>query len=59
LKAFYLEARMAQQPRASYQELYAWLWSETALAGLLRAVRDRLKSAGEPALDQLAFGIAR
>jgi hypothetical protein len=28
LKAFYFEARMAQQPQASDQELYAWFWSE-------------------------------
>lgn len=59
LKAFYFEARMAQHPRASYQELYAWFWSETALAGLLRAIRDRLKASGDPVLDQIAFGIAR
>ena len=32
LKAFYFEARMAQRPQDSYQELYAWFWSETALA---------------------------
>jgi|SRR6266545_8076699 len=42
LMAFYLEARMAQYPRASHQELYAWFWSGTALAGLLRLIRDRL-----------------
>jgi hypothetical protein len=59
LKAFYFEARMAQQPRASYQELYRWLWSETALSGLLQSVRDRLKTSANPTLDQLAFGIAR
>ena len=59
LKAFYFEARMAQQPQASYQELYAWFWSETALASLLRAIRDRLKASGDPVLDQIAFGIAR
>ena len=59
LKAFYLEARMAQYPRASEHELYSWLWSATALAGLLRIVRDRLKASGDPRLDQLAFGIAR
>ena len=59
LRAFYFEARMAQQPQASYQELYAWFWSETALASLLRAIRDRLKASGDPVLDQIAFGIAR
>jgi hypothetical protein len=59
LRAFYFEARMAQQPQASYQELYAWFWSETALASLLRAIRDHLKASGDPVLDQIAFGIAR
>jgi hypothetical protein len=59
LRAFYFEARMAQQPQASYQELYAWFWSETALASLLRDIRDRLKGSGDPVLDQIAFGIAR
>jgi hypothetical protein len=67
LKAFYVEARMAEHPRASYQELYAWFWSDTALAGLLRSIRDRLKADGDPVLkangdpvlDQIAFGIAR
>jgi hypothetical protein len=59
LKAFYLEARMEQQPSASYQELYTWFWNETALSSLLWSVRDVLKERGDPALDQLAFGIAR
>jgi hypothetical protein len=59
LKAFYLEARMAQYPRASERELYTWFWSHTALSSLLRTFRDRLKANGDPKLDQLAFGIAR
>jgi len=59
LKAFYFEARMAQAPQASFQDQHAWFWSQTALAGLLTTIRDRLKSAGEPRLDQVAFGIAR
>lgn len=59
LKAFYLEARMAQQPNASFQEVYAWFWSETALSNVLRAVRDQLKLDNDPVLDQIAFGIAR
>jgi len=36
-----------------------WFWSETALARLLRSTRDCLEANGDPALDQLAFGIAR
>jgi hypothetical protein len=59
LKAFYLEARMQQMPTASFQELNGWLWSQTALSNLLRAVRDRMRAQGDPKLDAIAFGIAR
>ena len=59
LKAFYLEARMQQRPGASFQELNRWLWSETALSNLLRAVRDRMRAQGDAKLDAIAFGIAR
>ena len=59
LKAFYLEARMQQKPAATFQELNGWLWSETALSNLLRAVRDRMRAQGDPKLDAIAFGIAR
>jgi hypothetical protein len=59
LKAFYLEARMQQKPDASFQELNAWLWSQTALSNLLRDVRDRMRAQGDPKLDYLAIGIAR
>jgi hypothetical protein len=59
LKAFYLEARMQQKPAASFQELNGWLWSQTALSDLLRAVRDRMRAEADPKLDALAFGIAR
>lgn len=59
LKAFYLEARMQQKPTATFQELNGWLWSETALSNLLRAVRDRMRAQGDPKLDAIAFGIAR
>jgi hypothetical protein len=59
LKAFYLEARMQQKPAASFQELNGWLWSQTALSNLLRNVRDRMRSQGDPKLDAIAFGIAR
>jgi hypothetical protein len=59
LKAFYLEARMEQKPASSFQELNGWLWSETALSNLLRAVRDRMRAQGDARLDAIAFGIAR
>ncbi|HEX8966414.1 MAG TPA: hypothetical protein VF937_00945 [Chloroflexota bacterium] len=59
LKAFYLEARMQQKPDASFQDLNRWLWTDTALSNLLRAVRDRMRAQGDPKLDAIAFGIAR
>lgn len=59
LKTFYLEARLAQKPDSTMQQINTWLWSETALADLLRAVRDRLKAASDPKLEAVAFGIAR
>jgi hypothetical protein len=59
LKAFYLEARMTQRPDDGFRAHYDWLWSQTALGDLLRAIRDRLKATGDPRLVQIAFGIAR
>ena len=59
LKPFYLEARMQQKPSASFQELNRWLWGQTALSNVLRAVRDRMRARGDPKLDAIAFGIAR
>jgi hypothetical protein len=59
LKAFYLEARLQQKPAAPFQELNDWLWSQTALSNLLRAVRDRMRAQGDPKLEAIAFGIAR
>jgi len=59
LKSFYVEARMQQKPGADFQDVNRWLWGETALGNLLRAVRDRMKASGDPALEGVAFGIAR
>ena len=59
LRSFYFEARLQQKPGAPFQEINTWFWGETALANLLRAVRDRMKAKGDPALDGIAFGIAR
>ena len=59
LKAFYFEARMQQRPADSWQEVHAWLWRDTAAGNLFRQVRDRMKAAGDPKLDSIAFGIAR
>lgn len=59
LKSFYLEARLAQRPDSSLQEINRWLWGETALGSLLRQVGERLRVVGDPKLDALAFGIVR
>jgi len=59
LKAFYLEARVHDHPAEPFGDLDRWLWGTTALGALLRRVRDRLKASGDPALDAVAFGIAR
>jgi hypothetical protein len=59
LKAFYLEARMQQQPSAAFQELNTWLWSQTALSNLLRAARDRMRAPGDARLDAIALVSSR
>ena len=59
LKAFYFEARMQQRPADSWRDVHAWIWRETAAGNLFRQVRDRMKAAGDPKLDSIAFGIAR
>lgn len=57
LKAYYLEARLAQQPDATIQELQDWLWTETAGGGLIKRVRDRMDSQDDPAAKAVAFGM--
>lgn len=62
LKAFYVEARLGQSASGgtpSGEAVQDWLWTETALAGLLRRCRDRMREAGGPAVEQLAIGIVR
>jgi len=59
LKAYYFEARMAAAPDEGFQARHRWFWGETAAANVCRAIRDRLKAAGDPRLDAVAFGIAR
>ncbi len=59
LKAFVLEARMAQRPQDSEAGLHRWFWSETATAKLLVNVVDRMKAADDPAAAYYATGIAR
>jgi len=59
LKALYYEARLAMKPGAGGEEIARWFWSETAIAALLRKVRDRLDASDDPRWKAAAFGIAR
>jgi hypothetical protein len=60
LKAMYLEARFANGPPDERPEDRArWFWGETALATLLRRLRDRLEASDDPAMKRIAYGIAR
>jgi hypothetical protein len=59
LKAYYFEARMCAAPDEGFQARHRWFWGETAAGNVCRAIRDRLKAAGDPRLDAVAFGIAR
>jgi hypothetical protein len=59
LRSFYFEARLQQKPGADFQDVNRWFWGETAAGNLLRAIRDRLTEAKDPALAGIAFGIAR
>jgi hypothetical protein len=59
LKAFYYEARMAQRPSTSSEELHTWFWGETAVGQLLPEVRRRMAESDDPAAKAVAFGIAR
>jgi hypothetical protein len=59
LKAYYFEARLAAAPQDDYQARHRWFWGETAAGNVCRTLRDRLKAAGDPKLDAIAFGIAR
>ena len=59
LKAFYYEARMVQQPKATAEDLHAWFWGETALGQLIPTVAQRMHAADDPTLKAVAYGIAR
>lgn len=59
LKAFYREAYLAQYPHADGAQVESWFWHETAMGGLIRRVRDRVKSFDDPYAQAIAFGIAR
>jgi hypothetical protein len=59
LKALYFQGRMAMKPTAGGDEITRWFWSETAVAQLLRRVRDRLDASDDPRWKAAAFGVAR
>ena len=59
LKAFILEARMAQRSQDSGAGLHRWFWGETATAKLLVDVAERMKASDDPAAAYYASGIAR
>jgi hypothetical protein len=59
LKAFYYEARMAQRPTSSSEDLHAWFWGETAMGQLIPAVGRRMSNTEDAAAKAIAFGIAR
>ena len=59
LKAFFLEARMAQRPDTQPPELHTWFWGETAAGQMVAAIAEHMKSSGDAALERIANGIAR
>ena len=56
LKAFMLEARMAQRPNDRDNALQEWLWGETATGGLLGRLAAKFREEGD---ERTAAGIAR
>jgi hypothetical protein len=59
LKSYYLESRIAVDPKASMNELYRWLWSETALSDLLGELAEVMNDSEDKEVKAVAFGIAR
>ena len=59
LKAFFLEARMAQRPQDSEPELQTWFWGDTAGGQLVAAIAKYMVDTGDEAMAQVANGIAR
>ena len=59
LKALYFEGRLAMKPSATGDEIARWFWAETAMAQVLRRVRDRLDASEDPKWKAAAFGVAR
>jgi len=59
LKAFYYEARMAQRPGVSSEDLHTWFWGQTAMGQLIPEVGRRMAESDDPAAKAVAFGISR
>ena len=59
LKAMYAEGRLVEHPEESADDRARWLWGETALGSLLRAVRERMEASDPEKGKEMAWGIAR
>ena len=59
LKTLAFEHYMAMTPEAGGDEVARWFWGTTAVAQILRRVRDRLDASDDPRWKAAAFGIAR
>ena len=54
VKAFYLEAIAAQPSGATSQDLYGWLWRETAAGGLFRNLQPICAASDDQQMQYLA-----
>ncbi len=59
LKAFYYEARLAQRPDTTEPEIHTWFWGETSAGRMVAEIAEHMKGTEDPALERIAFGIAR
>jgi hypothetical protein len=59
LKTLAFESYMLMTPEAGGDEIARWFWGTTAVAQLLRRVRDRLDASDDPKWKAAAFGVAR
>ncbi len=59
LKAFYYEARLAQRPNTTEPEIHTWFWGETSAGQMVAEIAEHMKGTEDPALERIAFGIAR
>ena len=59
LKAFYYEARMAQNQDADEEALHRWFWGSTAGGKLIAALAATLNGNEDPNLRAIAYGLAR